>query len=57
MAAARLQHERRRTRWLALDGEMVGEQQRTADFYLEAGLIKQRLEVGRTFDASFNRPT
>lgn len=57
VAAARLQHERRRTRWLALDGEMVGEQQRTADFYLEAGLIKQRLEVGRTFDASFNRPT
>ena len=29
------------------------EQQRTADFYLKAGLLKQRLEVASTFDAGF----
>ena len=51
--AARLQFERRQTRWQAIDAKVIADQQRTADFYLEAGLIKQRLGVRATFDAGF----
>lgn len=50
--AARLQFERRATRWQAIDAQVVADQQRTADFYLDAGLIKQRLDVRATFDTS-----
>ncbi|MDO8772945.1 MAG: ABC transporter substrate-binding protein [Burkholderiaceae bacterium] len=49
--AARLQFERRATRWQAIDAQVVADQQRTADFYLDAGLIKQRLDVRATFEA------
>jgi len=52
--AARLQFERRATRWIAIDDQVVADQQRTADFYFSAGLIKQRLEVRNTFDTGFN---
>ncbi len=52
--AARLQFERRATRWLDIDSAVIADQQRTADFYLSAGLIKQRLEVRATFDTGFN---
>lgn len=52
--AARLQFERRATRWLEIDGQVIADQQRTADFYLEAGLIKQRLDVRGTFDTRFS---
>lgn len=52
--AARLQFERRSTRWIDIDAAVLAEQQRTADFYLQAGLIRQRLEVGKTFDTRFN---
>jgi len=48
--AARLQFERRATRWPDIDSAIVAEQQRTADFYFSAGLIKQRLDVRATFD-------
>jgi sulfonate transport system substrate-binding protein len=48
--AARLQFERRQTRWQTIDAAVVAEQQRTADFYLDAGLIRQRLEIRNTFD-------
>jgi sulfonate transport system substrate-binding protein len=48
--AARLQFERRAQRWIAADAQVLAEQQRTADFYLEAGLLKQRLDVTSTFD-------
>jgi ABC-type nitrate/sulfonate/bicarbonate transport system substrate-binding protein len=30
----------------------AAEQQRTADFYLDAGLLKQRLDVRNTFERS-----
>jgi sulfonate transport system substrate-binding protein len=52
--AARLQFERRATRWQDIDSQIVADQQRTADFYLDAGLLKQRLDVRATFDASFS---
>jgi sulfonate transport system substrate-binding protein len=29
---------------------VLADQQRTADFYLEAGLLKQHLDVKNTFD-------
>ena len=51
--AARLQFERRATRWQAIDNQVIADQQRTADFYLNAGLIKQRLDVRATFDTTF----
>jgi sulfonate transport system substrate-binding protein len=51
--AARLQFERRAQRWIAADAQVLADQQRTADFYLEAGLLKQRLDVKSTFDAGF----
>jgi len=51
--AARLQFERRATRWVQIDEQVVADQQRTADFYFNAGLIKQRLDVRNTFDTGF----
>ncbi|PLQ00884.1 ABC transporter substrate-binding protein [Cupriavidus pauculus] len=51
--AARLQFERRRTQWQPIDAELVAIQQQTADFYLKAGLLKQRLDVAITFDRGF----
>ncbi|MCA3182221.1 MULTISPECIES: ABC transporter substrate-binding protein [unclassified Cupriavidus] len=51
--AARLQFERRRTQWQPIDAELVAIQQQTADFYLKAGLLKQRLDVATTFDRGF----
>ncbi|NUT15908.1 MAG: ABC transporter substrate-binding protein [Cupriavidus sp.] len=52
--AARLQFERRRTQWRGIDAELIAEQQRTADFYLKAGLLRQRLDVRQTFDPGFS---
>jgi len=52
--AARLQFERRAQRWIKVDAQVLADQQATADFYLEAGLLKQRLEVRNTFDAGFS---
>lgn len=51
--AARLQFERRHTQWRNIDAGLVAEQQRTADFYLKVGLLKQRLDVRQTFDSGF----
>lgn len=51
--AARLQFERRRTQWQPIDAELVAIQQQTADFYLKAGLLRQRLDVATTFDRGF----
>ncbi len=51
--AARLQFERRQTRWQPIDAQVVADQQRTADFYQEVGLVKQRLDVRDTFDTGF----
>jgi len=52
--AARLQFERRAQRWIDADAQVLSDQQRTADFYLEAGLLKQRLDVKSTFDTRFS---
>ncbi|NSX14390.1 ABC transporter substrate-binding protein [Cupriavidus taiwanensis] len=52
--AARLQFERRRTQWRSIDPALIAEQQRTADFYLKAGLLRQRLDVRQTFDSGFS---
>jgi sulfonate transport system substrate-binding protein len=52
--AARLQFVRRQTRWVDIDPTVFADQQRTADFYLSAGLLKQKLDVRSTFDTSFN---
>ncbi len=54
--AARLQFERRATRWLSVDAQVLADQQRSADFYVETGLLKQRLDVKSTFDAGFAVP-
>ena len=51
--AARLQFARRQTVWRAIDPQLIAEQQRTADFYVKVGLLKQRLEVATTFDTGF----
>ena len=53
--AARLQFERRATRWLPIDAQVVADQQRTADFYLKVGLVKQKLDVSKTFDSQFSQ--
>lgn len=53
VAAAKLQFERRATRWQDIDAQVIADQQRTADFYVKAGLLKQRLEVQATFDTGF----
>jgi sulfonate transport system substrate-binding protein len=48
--AAKLQFERRSTQWITFDNQVIADQQRSADFYLNAGLLKQRLDVKATFD-------
>ncbi|MCO8649356.1 ABC transporter substrate-binding protein, partial [Burkholderia multivorans] len=52
-AAAKLQFQRRNTRWQPIDDTVIAEQQRTADFYLKAGLLRQPLDVRTTFDLGF----
>ena len=50
-AAARLSFERRATKYLPIDAAINAEQQRTADFYLEAGLLPKRLDLSGGFAA------
>lgn len=52
-AAAKLQFERRVMQWQNIDAQVIAEQQRTADFYIKAGLIKQRLQVQISFETAF----
>ena len=47
--AARLAYERRQTRYLPIDAALIAEQQKTADVYLDAGLLAKRLVVSETF--------
>lgn len=49
--AARLAFERRQTRYVALDAQVLAEQQKSADFYLDAGLLPRRLDVTPSFAA------
>jgi sulfonate transport system substrate-binding protein len=51
--AAKLQFERRQQKWVPIDARVIADQQRTADFYHEVGLIRQALDVRPTFDAGF----
>lgn len=51
--AAKLQFARRQQRWVPIDAQVVADQQGTADFYRQVGLIKQPLDVKRTFDTGF----
>lgn len=51
--AAKLQFERRQQKWVAIDAQVVADQQGTADFYRQVGLIKQPLDVKATFDTGF----
>ncbi len=39
---------------VAIDEQVIADQQRTADRYLKAGVIRIRLDAARAFDASFN---
>jgi ABC-type nitrate/sulfonate/bicarbonate transport system substrate-binding protein len=52
--AAKLQFERRQQKWVAIDAQVVADQQATADFYRQVGLIKQPLDVKGTFDTGFS---
>ncbi|KVG09659.1 MULTISPECIES: ABC transporter substrate-binding protein [Burkholderia] len=52
-APAKLQFERRNTRWQPIDAAVIAQQQRTADFYLKAGLLREPLDVRATFDRGF----
>lgn len=54
--AARLQFERRKLHWQAVDAQTVAEQQETADFYQAHGLIAGRLDVAPTFASGFVLP-
>ncbi|NML16446.1 ABC transporter substrate-binding protein [Azohydromonas caseinilytica] len=47
--AARLAFERRQTRYVPIDAAVIAEQQKAADFYLQAGLLPKRLDVEGTF--------
>ena len=51
--AAKLQFERRQQKWVPIDAQVVADQQGTADFYRQVGLIKQPLAVKSTFDTGF----
>ncbi|WP_418129080.1 ABC transporter substrate-binding protein [Variovorax sp. 278MFTsu5.1] len=51
--AAKLQFERRQQKWVAIDAQVIADQQGTADFYRQVGLIRQPLDVKGTFDTSF----
>jgi len=51
--AAKLQFERRQQKWVPIDAQVVADQQRTADFYRQVGLIRQPLDVKATFDTGF----
>jgi len=51
--AAKLQFERRQQKWVPIDAQVIADQQGTADFYRQVGLIKQPLDVKGTFDTGF----
>lgn len=43
--------------WQPIDDSIIAEQQRSADFYLKAGLLRQRLNVNPASDAGFSLPS
>lgn len=50
---ARKQYARRQLHWTAIDDQVVAQQQATADFYYDVGLIPEALDVDPTFDRDF----
>ena len=53
---ATAQFANRQSRWQRLDSRTIAQQQATADFYQASGLIRSKLDVTPTFDASFTLP-
>lgn len=53
LPAARLSFERRKSWWQPIDDATKVQQQQTADFYHEQGLLPVKLEVKDTWDESF----
>ncbi len=49
----KLQFERRQQKWMPIDAQVIADQQGTADFYRQVGLIRQPLDVRGTFDTGF----
>ena len=54
-AVARLVFETETPVPVPVDAQVVADEQRTADRYLAAGVIRTRLDAARLFDASFNQ--
>lgn len=54
--AARRALVRRQQTWVPIDAGVVAAQQRVADTYAEAGIIRAPLDVAPTFDGSFTPP-
>jgi sulfonate transport system substrate-binding protein len=46
-----------RTQTVPIDAQVIADQQRTADTYLEAGVIEHAVQVAPVFDPSFNDPS
>ncbi|MGI3777919.1 MAG: aliphatic sulfonate ABC transporter substrate-binding protein, partial [Janthinobacterium lividum] len=53
-AVARLTFDTDTPMPVAIDDAVIADEQRTADRCLDAGVIRERLDAGRMFDASFN---
>ncbi len=53
LPAARLSFERRKSWWQPIDDATKVQQQQTADFYHDQGLLPVKLDVKGTFDESF----
>lgn len=53
LPAARLSFERRKSYWQSIDEQTKAQQQQTADFYHQQGLLPAKLDVKNTFDESF----
>ncbi len=51
---ARLIYETESPVPIAIDAQVIADQQKTADLYFNAKLIHTRLDAGKVFDASFN---
>ncbi|GAA0489523.1 MULTISPECIES: ABC transporter substrate-binding protein [Tatumella] len=51
--AVKLSFERRHMAWQPIDAQTVAQQQQTADFYHQSGLLPVALQVAPTFDYSF----
>jgi sulfonate transport system substrate-binding protein len=51
--AARTAYQRAQLHPVAIDDSLIAEQQRTADFYYRAEVIKTRLDIAPSFERQF----